>query len=82
MATKLQKDSEFVCLLEDGSVSDFWLHEAILAGGEAASSKRAIAAAIRRGMASEDAEEVYGIATKPDTVAVDFDPTGPARPAD
>jgi hypothetical protein len=50
MATKLHKNSEFVCLLEDGSVSDFWLHEAILAGGEAASSKRAVADAIRRGM--------------------------------
>jgi hypothetical protein len=82
MATKLQKDSEFACLLEDGSVSDLWLFEEILAGGEAASSKRAVAAAIRRGMSPEDAEEVYGIATKADTVVVDFDPTGPARPAD
>jgi hypothetical protein len=64
MATKLQKDSEFVCLLEDGSVSDFWLHEAILAGGEAASSKRAVAGAIRRGMSPEAAEEIYGVAAE------------------
>jgi hypothetical protein len=64
MATKLHKNSEFVCLLEDGSVSDFWLHEAILDGGEAASSKRTVADAIRRGMSPEAAEDVYGIAAE------------------
>jgi hypothetical protein len=61
MPTKLRKDSEFVCLGEDGSVSDAALHEEILAGGDAAASKAAVQAAVRRGMSPVDAEALYGI---------------------